>query len=124
MEKTNLIFEFENKEQTSILVKRKDGEVIGRIWAQGKDGGFPYPHSSDEYCKNSIQICGFDKISEVWACGPFQGKKDCVVHFIDMKSDYREAKLKKYENYVKEFMYHKKPIHTLQNFNDWDLHNI
>jgi hypothetical protein len=98
--KTELRFEL-NEEKTVCNIFRKDIH-IGRVWAE-QDSLFPFPHDNTLYCKNSIQICGFDHMSEVWACGPFSGKKDCVVHFIPTDDEYYQQKSKEYAKYVQDF---------------------
>ena len=72
--------------------------------------------------KNAIQVCGFDRISEVWGCGLFQGKKDVVVSFTP-EGDYYEEKEKRYAHYLTD-KYNKKEFSTIQNFVDWSAHNI
>jgi len=84
---TKIWFEHEKGSKTSMLVKRGK-ETIGRVWSQQSDGWTPFPHNKDAYCFNSVQICGFDRMSEVWACGPFDGKKDCVIHFLPTEHKY------------------------------------
>lgn len=98
--KSNITFEYETNKQTSIVIKRNN-ERIGRIWSQLSDGTTPYPHNKHDL--DSIQICGFDKMSEIWGCGPFDGKKDCVIQFIDINDDYYKEQLEGYKNYVKGF---------------------
>lgn len=126
MVKSNITFEFDGKSKTSVLMKR-DGETIGRIWSQGSGDkhNTPYPHNDSEDCINSVQICGFDRISEIWGCGPFKGKKDCVIHFIPTNHEYYIRKKVDYERYVKGFLYSKKnDILLLQSFDQWERHNI
>jgi hypothetical protein len=49
-------------------------------------------------------MCGFDTVSPIWSCGPFAGKKDCVVHFLPIEdSEYHKKELVKYQEYVKSF---------------------
>lgn len=138
--KTVITFEFENDDKTSVRVKR-DNQVIGRIWSE-ENSSLPYPSDESEYSKNSIQICGFDKMSEVWACGPFSGKKDCVIHFLPNDTKYHQRKSKEYSEYVKDFfsaesheiivgaetirvgtVENKRDLSKLKNYNDWLLHN-
>lgn len=145
--KTNITFEFENEQKTSVKVIR-DNKQIGRIWSEQSDSPslhLPYPHEDISYCHNSIQICGFDRMSEIWGCGPFQGKKDCVVHFTPTTDKYYQDRMKRYQEYVLSFFdknAHKvefgreemyvpdiklredKPIDTMQSFDDWCRHNI
>ena len=144
---TKLCFEKEKGSDTSIMIIR-DGKSIGRIWSEvdSKETGIflPYPHDKDkEYCKNSVQICGFDNISQIWGCGVFEGKKDCVISFNTTDTEYDLQKLKEYEEYVKGFFTSRvKELKTgcssfnvseisgkgdftrLKSFNDWLLHNI
>ena len=145
--KTKITFEFENEQKTSIKVMR-DGKQIGRLWSEQTEGSLtlPYPHNDISYCYNSIQICGFDRMSEIWGCGPFQGKKDCVVHFTPVSEQYYQDKMKRYQEYVLSFFdktAHKvdlgnndsiyvpdiklkedKHIGSMQSFDDWCRHNI
>ena len=144
--KTKITFEFENEEKTSVLIKR-DGKIIGRFWSEqpGQSCNTPYPHDESTYCLNSIQICGFDRISQTWGCGPFAGKKDCVIHFIPDNEKYYKEKRKQYAEYVKNFFNGKiskietgietmniaeikckenKDITSLQSFDHWVSHNI
>ena len=117
---TNIWFELEGEHYIKIM---RNGKQIGQIWTeQPKDGMKPYPHEESEYCKNAVQICGFDKISEIWGCGPFQGKKDVVISFLP-EGDYFEEKKKRYASYI-ENKYNKKEFDTIQNFVDWNAHNI
>jgi hypothetical protein len=103
--KTKLRFELEES-KTVCNIFRGD-QHIGRIWAEyesTKKTTLPYPHDENSaYCQNSIQICGFDHISQTWGCGPFAGKKDCVIHFLPTDEDYYEQKAKEYAEYVKNF---------------------
>lgn len=137
---TELHFEFEKGQTTSVLVKRGE-DIIGRVSAQNGDL-LPFPHDKTKtYCKNSIQICGFDKISQVWQCGPFQGHKDCVVTFQPLKNEWHKDQLKEYEEYVKNFFAAKiravavgdktmhavdvtfrKPVSKLMSYNEWSEH--
>jgi len=110
--KTKIMFELE--EPTIVKIMRK-GKQIGRIWSQDdltfgdKDirPNLPYPHDENKsYCQNSIQICGFDKQEGPWACGPYRGKFDCVLHFMpveDKGDKYYQQKIKDYEQYVGDF---------------------
>jgi len=63
-QKTEITFELEEGSNTSVLIKRNK-ETIGRVWSQsnGKTCNTPYPHDKSTYCLNSVQICGFDRIS-------------------------------------------------------------
>lgn len=140
MTRTEITFEMENKDKTSVLAKR-NGKIIGRVWSEMIDGMLPFPHDNESLeVKNSIQICGFDRISEVWACGPFHGKKDCVVSFNTIDTDYDKQRIQEYDNYVREFFSNVikdskvkgfqliksttiKDITKLKSFNDWVLHN-
>jgi len=116
--KTEITFEYNNKEKTSIKIMRGK-DFIGHIWSEQKDGTLPYPHDkSKDYCKNSIQICGFDRISEIWSCGPFTGKKDCVVNFTPMGNEWHKEQLKQYEEYVKRILRLNK-ISKMKSYNDW-----
>jgi hypothetical protein len=131
---------FEKESDTEILIKR-NGETIGQIWSEQKGSlDLPYPHSDTDYCKNSIQICGYDRLEGSWACGVFDGKRDCVVHFIPV-SEYTEEQKKRYAEYVESFFttrnVHPQGIQPfnivepkkdvdfgqLKNFNDWFFHD-
>lgn len=101
-DKTKITFKL-NKNKTSIDIMRHD-KKIGHIYSQAEDGMTPYPHNNTIHCLNSVQICGFDDISQTWGCGPFRGKKDCVIKFMPIDdNDYYQKKLKDYEEYVKGF---------------------
>lgn len=100
----------------------RDGEQIGQVWSEQPSGTTPFPHDESSYCLNSVQICGFDKISETWGCGPFHGKKDCVVHFFP-KDPYFERKKKDYQIYVQRKL-NGDEAETIQNFSDWNAHNV
>ena len=141
---SEITFEMENDSNTSFLMMRK-GKAIGRVWSESimLDKPFlPYPHDESKDGKNSIQICGFDNISEIWTCGQFGGKKDCVVSFNTKDSDYDKQRIKAYEEYVMTFfeptvkklktgcetihigkMTKKKDMTTLKSFNEWLFHN-
>ena len=99
-EKTKMTFKLES--DTKVLVFQ-NGQEVGHIWSQDKSGGTPYPHTNHICCLNSIQICGFDKMSEVWACGVYKGKKDCVISFMPMNDGWYKEQLVKYGEYVKSF---------------------
>lgn len=98
----------------------RSGKRIGQIFSQAEN--HPYPHDDSEYCLNAIQICGFDKISEVWGCGPFHGKKDVVVNFLP-EVPYIDQKKEQYAKYVQEKL-KKGEADTIQNFADWNAHNF
>jgi hypothetical protein len=119
--KTKITFKLETDTYISVM---RNGKKIGHIYSQlkSKDYNKPYPHTENEYCLNAIQICGFDKISEVWACGPFHGKKDVVIHFTP-DIEYIEKKKKLYKSYVENKL-NKGEADTIQNFTDWNSHNI
>lgn len=139
---SEITFEMENKEKTSVLMMRK-GKIIGRVWSESDSGMLPYPHQVGNIgCENSIQICGFDNISEIWGCGIFEGKKDCVVSFNTKDTEYDKQRIKAYEEYVKTFfepkvkelktgcetmrigtMAKKKDMTKLKSFNEWLFHN-
>ena len=100
--KTKITFEM-NKNKTEIDIMRHN-KKIGHIWSQAEDGTTPYPHNNTIHCLNSVQICGFDDISAIWACGPFRGKKDCVIKFMPIDdNNYYQEKMKDYKEYVKGF---------------------
>jgi hypothetical protein len=137
--KANITFELENKEATSVKIMRH-GKTIGRLWSQLSDGTLPYPHRKNI---ENVQLCGFDKMSEVWQCGPFSGHKDCVVTFLDTDSDtFRQRQVEGYKNYVNKFftveskvipeldnrtVHHTKPckdLLKLKSFVEWQAHNL
>jgi hypothetical protein len=137
-EQSKITFALESDTSVSVI---RDGKQIGRVWSMNEDGTKPYPHNDTPYCLNSVQICGFDKISEIWGCGPFEGKKDCVIHFVPYKEEYYQHKIKEYEKYVESFFssdYEKigdevhsfvivnknKDLKELKSFTDWCFHNI
>lgn len=125
---TKITFKLESPTYVSII---RAGKRIGHVYSDREEsykvgddaGGKPYPHEESIYCLNAIQICGFDKISETWGCGPFHGKKDCVMHFLPLTDDYIKSKLKGYRTYVENKM-NKEEHDSIQNFHDWDAHNI
>ncbi len=123
--KTNITFEFENENKTSVLIKR-NGKDIGRVWSQNSspDHNTPYPHNDSEYCLNSVQICGFDRMSEIWGCGPFAGKKDCVIHFVPHELEYYDNKKEKYKNYLNNCLNKDTDVSSIQSFDDWCKHHI
>jgi hypothetical protein len=106
---------FQLNSPTSVAIMRGDKQ-IGQIWSESSSGTTPYPHDNSIYCLNSIQICGFDKMSEVWACGPFSGHKDCVVHFLPTDENYYQEKKGQYSRYVRDF---KGDVSELLNFKDF-----
>lgn len=116
---SKITFELEDKHTIRII---RDGKKIGHFYSGDGRGAMPYPHDDSVYCLNSIQICGFDKISEVWGCGPFHGHKDVVINFIE-ENDYIKQKTEGYLHYVKQKIA-KKEERTIQNFVDWNAHNI
>ncbi len=103
MEKTKITFK-ETGIDTKIDIMR-NGKKIGHIWSQLDDGMTPYPHKEDGSCLNSIQLCGFDTMSEVWGCGVFKGKKDTVINFLPefKDNDYIKTKMSEYDEYVRRF---------------------
>jgi len=144
--KTKITFEIENKEHTSVKIMR-DNKLIGRVWSENQGDSslkLPYPHNDSDYCRNAVQICGFNRISETWSCGVFEGTKDCVISFTP-DNEYYNKKRKKYFEYVKGFMQQdikkiktgasedyycdlkekeNKPIETMMSFEDFCLHNL
>lgn len=133
--KTRITFEMKNKTQVDIM---RDGKKIGEVWSEGENETLPYPHEDKNYCHNSIQLCGFDKLDGPWGCGPFEGKRDLVVHFRDDTGEYMQQKAKEYGEYVQNFfnakaraiITGKETIHIakmeakgdfskLMNFDDW-----
>jgi len=118
---TKITFRMENDQNTSVAILQ-DGIQVGRVWSEHKDGTTPYPHDKTERTLNSIQLCGFDRQSEVWACGPFEGKRDTCFTFNNIKEE-NEQSVKKYVEYVRWFLDSGNDISKLKNFNDWRLHN-
>lgn len=113
---------FEQHSSTYIKIMR-DGKQIGQVYSEFDDGTLPYPHNpNSEKCKNSIQLCGFDGVSQTWACGQFTGKKDLVVNFIDYNGAYMQEQEKEYRIYVEQFMQHKFPMDKLKPFKEWVEH--
>jgi DNA-directed RNA polymerase subunit RPC12/RpoP len=119
--KSKITFELETPGLVKIM---REGKQIGQVWSELPSGTTPYPHNESIPCLNSIQICGFDKMSEIWACGPFHGKKDCVVSFTPVSElmEYMERKTKSYLNYVQGKV--NKKDSDIQNFTDWSAHNV
>jgi len=113
---------FEKKSDTSIGVWR-EGKEIGCIWSEKSAGGMPYPHDDSIYCKNAIQICGFDAVSETWGCGIFKGKKDLVVSFDYIDDGYKNDQVRAYERYLRTKM-GKHEFDDIQNFHDFLRYNI
>jgi len=89
--KTKITFEI-NESKTYIAIMR-DGKKIGQIYSQDES----------ITCLNSIQICGFDRQSPVWACGPFAGKKDTVFYFMPTDDEWFAEKAKQYADYVQNY---------------------
>jgi hypothetical protein len=116
--KTHITFELES--DTSVSIKQ-DGKQVGRIWSEHKDGTLPYPHDECERTKNTVQLCGFDRQSEIWACGPFEGKKDSCFTFINLQE--KVESLSKYEDYIKSCI-NNGNVHLIKNYNDWLLHHF
>jgi len=135
MTDTKIYFELESPTKVKIM---RYGKQIGHIWSQAEDGWTPYPHKKTDYCLNSVQLCGFDKMDGPWACGPFEGKRDLVAHFRDDSAEYMVQKAKEYCDYVKKFFKieikelktgagpfnvtktePKKDLTKLMNFDDW-----
>lgn len=119
--KTKITFKKESDTYISIM---RDGKKIGHVYSQTseKQHNTPYPHDDTEYCLNSIQVCGFDRASKIWGCGPFHGKKDIVVSFIP-NNEYTDTKKQQYKFYVENKL-NKGEVDTIQNFEDWNAHNI
>jgi len=117
---TKITFKIENDNATSVAIIQDDKQV-GRVWSEHADGTTPYPHDKTERTLNTIQLCGFDRQSEVWSCGPFAGKRDSCFTFINEKDDSKS--LEKYKSYVEWFLGSSNPMTQLKNFNDWRLHN-
>jgi len=118
--KTKIIFAKES--DTSIGVWR-DGKEIGHIWSEGNTGRMPYPHDDSHYCKNAIQICGFDAVSETWGCGIFKGKKDLVVSFDYLNEEYKKDQVQAYEKYL-TIKIERRKFEDIQNLLDFLRYNL
>lgn len=133
--KTKITFELESATEVKIM---REGKQIGQLWSEFESGTLPYPHDDKGYCHNSIQLCGWDKLDGPWACGPFTGKRDLVVHFRDDTGEYMQDQIKQYGRYVQKFLeakvielksgvgkFHVAKMETkldltkLKNFDDW-----
>lgn len=119
MEETKITFKQESDTYVSILL---NGKEIAHIYSQMKDGGHPFPHNDTEYCLTSVQLCGFDKCSEVWSCGVFHGKKDLVVNFSDNESEYMQQQAIEYKRYVRDFINKGVSVDKLKDFQSWVGH--
>lgn len=108
------------KENDTCIKVLYDGNHVGNIWAQSGTST-PYPHDDHESTLGSIQICGFRKVSEVWACGVFHGTKDMVVEFNPMMDDFYKNKMPEYQRYVEECFKQNRPD-MIKPFNDWVAH--
>lgn len=117
--KTKITFEKESDTYVSILL---NGKQVGHIYSEMKDGTHPYPHEDNEYCLTSIQLCGFDRCSQIWPCGIFHGRKDLVVNFSDNETDYMKQEEKEYRRYVKDFLNKEIPMDKLKDFQSWVSH--
>jgi len=116
---TKITFKLENDMNTSVAILQ-DGKQVGRVWSEHSDGTTPFAHDKCDRTLNSIQVCGFDRQSEVWACGPFEGKRDTVFSFI---TDGETGSLSKYKEYVKWYTESGNDMAKLRNFSDWRLHH-
>jgi len=110
---TKITFELETPTMVKVM---RSGKQIGQVWSQQNEGTTPYPHDRDAYCLNSVQICGFDRISETWACGPFSGHKDCVIHFLPTDEEYYKNKKTEYSKYIENY---RGEITEMLNFKDF-----
>lgn len=99
-ERTKLSFELESPTVCYIV---RDGNRIARMWSQFDEGMTPYPHDKTSYCLNSVQICGFDKIAGPWACGPYPGQQDVVLHFFPIDDEWYKQQGERYAKYVQDF---------------------
>lgn len=117
--KTHITFELES--DTSVSIKQ-DGKQVGRIWSEHKDGTLPFPHDETERTKTTVQLCGFDRQSEVWACGPFEGKRDSCFTFLNPDKD--DATLKRYKEYIIWYSESGNDMSKLKNYVDWKLHHF
>ncbi len=113
-EKTKITFKLITKTEIKIFQGKKE---VGQIWSQYENNRTPYPHKNTQYCLNAIQICGFDKMSEVWGCGIYKGKKDCVVSFMP-NTVWHDEQLKKYKEYLQQAIAIK-DVKTVMSFKDW-----
>lgn len=117
--KTKITFIQESPTYVGIYL---NGKAIGHIYSEMKDGTTPYPHDESEYCKTSVQLCGFDNCSEIYNCGIFSGRKDLIVNFSDNKTPFMTQEEKEYRNYVKEFLESKIEMDKLVSFQTWVQH--
>ena len=118
MEKTKITFEKISDTAMKVL---HNGNHVGNIWSESKDGGKPFPHDNHQSTLESIQICGFATASEIWACGVFHGTKDIVVRFNPMMDDFYKQYQREYKEYVDECFKQNKP-QMIKPFNDWVAH--
>ena len=117
MIKTNITFEKESETSINIL---RDGKHVGNIWSESKDGSMPYSNET----KDSIQICGFDTISEIWGCGIFKGHKDCVIEFFNIDSkEFKEQEQNKYKKYL-QLKIQNNELDDVQSFQDFFKYNL
>jgi len=101
-QKTRITFALVSKTLVNVYFDRKH---VGHIYSEDGDGGLPYPHEEkNPRCKTSMQICGFDRCSEVWSCGVFHGKKDLVVGFQDTSGEFMDQQKEEYKRYIQEFI--------------------
>ncbi len=114
--KTHLTFDKESSTSIKVLY---DGKHVGNIWSATEEGSMPYgsPRTGGE----SIQVCGFARASEVWACGIFHGTKDTVLKFNPMMNEFYKRYHKEYKEYVDECFKQNKP-QMIKSFGDWVDH--
>ena len=94
---TKISFELVSNTKVNII---RDGKLIGHMFSQGEgDYDLPFPgDKSNNIVLNSVQICGFNSLSEVWGCGVFQGTKDiCLRWDYEVKPEYEQQQRNRYE---------------------------
>jgi hypothetical protein len=92
---STITFEIVHSKQINII---RNGKKVGEIWSwkpaenDFDNDIYPYSEEKKDYTsKNSIQICGFSKNSKTWSCGEFEGKRDIVLTFDNLKySEFEE----------------------------------
>jgi len=116
--KTHITFKLVSPTAMKVL---HDGNHIGNIWSQSNDGGTPFPHDDNESTLQSIQVCGFNRASEIWSCGVFHGTKDIILRFNPMMDEHYKKYHTKYKEYVDECFKKNKP-QLIKPFDDWVAH--
>lgn len=118
MKKTHITFEKISDTSVKVLY---NGNHVGNIWSQSQSGTTPYPHDEHESTLESIQICGFNRASEIWSCGVFHGTKDIVLRFNPMMDEFYKKYQDEYKQYIDECFKQNKP-QMIKPFDDWVAH--